>query len=116
MKNLPVIGKYLVVLPMLVFAMFHLTAADAMAGVVPIPGGAIWVYFTGACMIAGVVGIFIGKKAKLAAALMGLMILIFALSVWLPKVIGGDQMAMGTLLRDFAMVGAFWYLSKDLKN
>ena len=116
MNMLPTIGKYLLVVPLIGFVFGHFMNAKAMAGMVPIPGGEIWVYITGVCLLAGVIGILIGKKAKLAAQLMGLMILIFALTIWLPNFVGGDQMAMGTLIKDLSIAGGFWYLSGHLSD
>lgn len=116
MKSLPTIGKYLLVVPMLGFAIGHFTKAKAMAGMVPIPGGEIWVYLTGVFILAGVIGILINKKAKLAAQLFGLMVLLFALLIWLPSLMGGNEQAMGTLIKDLSIAGGFWYLSKDLSN
>ena len=40
---------------------FHIMGADKMAGMVPIPGGVFWVYFTGVAMIAAGVSIIIRK-------------------------------------------------------
>jgi putative oxidoreductase len=104
-------GRYLLIVPALIFGVFHLMSANDMAGMVPIPGGAIWVYITGICMIAAAVSIIIGKYDKLAAALLGLLILIFALSIHLPGVIstGGEDMgAMSSLLKDLGLVGGSW--------
>src|ERR1043166_5960693 len=44
-------------LPFAVFGLFHFVNANAMAGFVPVPGGVFWVYFTGAALVAGAVGI-----------------------------------------------------------
>ena len=59
-----------------------------MAGMVPIPGGAIWVYLTGLAMLAFIVSVFVGKFDKLAGTLLGIMILIFALGLHLPNLMG----------------------------
>ena len=70
MDALPKLGTYLFALPMAVFGIMHFMAGEAMAGMVPIPGGVIWVYLTGAALIAAAVAIIIGKKAVLAAQLL----------------------------------------------
>lgn len=111
MKNLPVAGKYMYAIPMIIFGVFHLTSAGDMAGMVPIPGGVFWVYLTGAALAAAGVAILIGKKAQLATQLLGLMLLIFALSIHLPGVMGGSQMSMPSLLKDLALAGGAWFMS-----
>lgn len=107
------VGKYLYAIPLLVFGFLHLGNANAMAGMVPIPGGAFWVYLTGVALIAAAVSIAIGKMDKLATALLGLMLIIFALSIHLPGIMGSEGMAqqasMGNLLKDLALSGAAWF-------
>jgi putative oxidoreductase len=39
-------GKYIFCIPLIMFGISHLTKADTMAGMVPVPGGVFWVYFT----------------------------------------------------------------------
>ena len=95
MNALLKIGKYLFALPLLGFVYGHFTSADAMAGMVPIPGGAIWVYLTGLAMLAFIVSVFVGK---------------FALGLHLPNLMGGDQNSMGMLIKDLMIAGgAFMY-------
>lgn len=116
------LGKYLYAIPFIVFGFGHLTNAGAMAGMVPIPGGEIWVYITGIGHIAAAVSIIIGKWDKLGTALLGLMLLIFALSLHLPGMMNAtDAMAkqgsMGQLLKDLSLAGAAWmyaaHMAKD---
>ncbi|MFY0626636.1 MAG: DoxX family membrane protein [Reichenbachiella sp.] len=118
MKNLPIIGKYLIISPSIVFGIFHLMNAKKMAKMVPnfLPEPQLWVYLTGLCLIAGGVAILIGKKAKLAAHLMGLLILTFVIFVHFPGAIDGQPMPIGMLLRDLSMIGGFWYLSASLSD
>jgi putative oxidoreductase len=102
------LGRFLLAIPMAVFGILHFMAANNMAAMVPIPGGAIWVYITGAALIAAAVSIIIQKKSRLAATLLAIMLLIFVLSIHLPGVLaGGDggQMSMMSLLKDIAIAG-----------
>lgn len=102
------IGRFLLAIPMAIFGILHFMAADSMAGMVPIPGGAIWVYVTGIALIAAAVSIIIQKKSRLAASLLAVMLLIFVLAIHLPGVLaGGDggQMSMMSLLKDLAIAG-----------
>ena len=117
MKAITGLGKYLFAIPMLVFGLFHFMSASDMAGMVPIPGGVFWIYLTGVALVAAAVSMVIGKMDKLAAVLLGLMLLIFALSIHLPAVAGGDQSAMPMLLKDVALAGgALMYASGLAKD
>lgn len=110
MKNLDLVGKYLFALPFGIFGIMHLMAADAMAGMVPafIPGGVLWIYLTGLALLAACVAMLLGKQAKLAATLLGVLMLVFVATIHLPGVVGGDQMAMPGVLKDLALAGAAW--------
>ena len=99
------IAKFLIAIPAAIFGVFHFMGAEKMAGMVPIPGGVIWVYLTGAALIAAAVAILIGKKARMAATLLGILILIFALTIHLPSVIGGSEESMPQLLKDLMISG-----------
>lgn len=111
------LGKYFFAVPFLIFGAFHMMSADAMAGMVPIPGGAVWVYLTGLGMIAAAVAIFIGKMDKLATFLLGVLLLIFAVTIHMKGAMDGDQASTTNLLKDLALAGASWlyagHLSKD---
>lgn len=116
MKNLPLIGKFCYAIPMILFGVFHFGGADSMKGMVPIPGGVLWVYVTGVALVAAGVSIIIGKKAKLATQLLGLMLLIFAMSIHLPGAMGGNDMSMATFLKDLALAGGAWFMSGSFKD
>ena len=93
-------------IPLVVFGVMHLMAADKMQGMVPsfIPGGVIWVYITGVLLILGASGFAINKSVQLAGYLLGGLMLIFILTIHLPVVIGGDQNGMGSLLKDLSLM------------
>ncbi len=98
-------ARYIFILPFAVFGIFHFMNASQMAGMVPIPGGVFWVYLTGLAHILAVIAFLTGKQAKLAALLLAVMLAIFALSVQLPAVMGGNQAAMSAFLKDIALAG-----------
>jgi len=75
MNGILSLGKYLFAFPMAIFGIFHFMVADQMAGMAP--GGAPMVYFTGAALIAAAVSITLAKMDKLAATLLGIMLLLF---------------------------------------
>jgi putative oxidoreductase len=99
------LGRYLFAIPFLAFAAFHFMGANDMVGMVPIPGGVIWVYITGLGLLLAPIAMLIGKYDKLAAALLGLMLLIFALSIHLPNALNGDP---GGMLKDLMLAGGAW--------
>lgn len=111
------IGRYLYALPFGVFGLFHFMNASQMAGMVPIPGGVFWVYLTGLAMLAASVAIIIETKARLAAILLGVLLLIYVLSIHLPAVIGGEmQPAMQNLLKDLALAGGAWFIAGSFEG
>lgn len=114
MNTLLGLGKYLFAVPFAVFGLLHFAAADGMAGMVPLPGGVIWVYLTGVALIAAAVSIIIGKMDKLATFLLGVMMLVFVALIHGKGVMGGDQMAMPSLLKDLALAGAAWLYAGNL--
>jgi uncharacterized membrane protein len=122
LNSLTKLGKWLFIIPFVVFGFFHLTGADKMAGMVPayFPGGAIWVYLTGLGQLAFAASVVLGKYDKLAAGLCALMLLVFVLTIHLPGVMaGGDmaQMAMSGLLKDIGLAGgALMYASAFAKD
>jgi len=82
-----------------------------------VPGPAIlWVYLTGVAMVAAAISLFIGKQEKLGSGLLGVLLLIFALTIQLPMVMGGDQAAMPSLLKDLALAGAAFFFSAQAKG
>lgn len=109
---LTTIGRYVYALPFAVFGIFHFMNAGQMAGMVPIPGGAFWVYLTGLAFLAFSVSLIIETKVHLAGILLGIMLLIFVLSIHLPAIVGGEmQPSMTNLLKDLALAGGAWYIA-----
>lgn len=114
------LGKYIFAVPFAVFGIMHLMNADAMAGMAPF-GGAIIVYITGLALIAASVSIIIGKMDKLASALLGLMLLLFALLVHAKGLsaatdAGASAASMGNMLKDLMLAGAAWMYSASLSK
>lgn len=111
MDALPKVGRFLFAIPMAVFGVFHFLNTQAMVGMVPIPGGAIWIYVTGVALIAAAAAIMVGQQAVLATRLLAVFLLLTALTVHLPAVMGGDQAAMSNVLKDLALAGGALILS-----
>jgi putative oxidoreductase len=102
------LGKYLFAVPFAIFGLLHFAGASSMAGMVPIPGGALWVYITGLAMLAAAVSIFIGKYDKLAMVALAALLVIFVLAIHVPGMMkGGEgaQFSLISILKDLAMAG-----------
>ncbi|NUQ82710.1 MAG: DoxX family membrane protein [Bacteroidetes bacterium] len=110
-------GRIIIAIPMLVFGIFHFAFGAGMAGMVPswLPGGVLWVYLTGAALIAGAVALFINKQARLAALLLAAFIAIVILTVHLPGMLGGNQVSMSMLLKDLGLVGGLLLVAHTTK-
>lgn len=111
MDALPKVGRFLFALPMAAFGILHFMNGQAMAGMVPIPGGIVWVYITGVALLAAAAAIMLGQQAVLATRLLAVFLLLTAFTVHLPAVLGGDQMAMSNVLKDVALAGGALVLS-----
>ncbi|MEK6480873.1 DoxX family membrane protein [Catalinimonas sp. 4WD22] len=99
------VARILFAVPFVIFGLFHFMNASAMAGMVPVPGGAFWVYLTGAAMLAAGVAILAGKYARIACLLLALLLLIYVFTIHLPGAMGGNQQSITNLLKDLAMAG-----------
>ena len=108
------ISRYLFALPFAMFGLMHLMKANDMTGMVPsfIPGGVFWVYITGLALMAAAISIIIKKKEKLATLLLGIMLVIFVLTIHLP----GGEASMANLLKDLSLAGAAFFFSGLAKD
>ncbi len=102
------VARYLYAIPFVIFGLFHFMNAGKMAPMVPLPGGVFWIYLTGLGLVAAGISIIIQKRAKLAALLLGIMLLIFILTIHLPGLMNEATMqtSMMNLLKDMALMGA----------
>lgn len=118
MNGLSFIGKLLLALPMAFFGVAHLSNPNSLSGVVPsyLPMPVIWVYLTGVALILAAVGIIIGKKAKLAAQLLALLLILFAVLVHLPQGLSGNDMEFANFFKNLAIAGGSLFMSSKLSN
>lgn len=102
-------GRILYSIPFLAFGVRHLMHASGMAVMVPIPGGAIWVYVTGIAMIAASIAIITGIQGKNAMILLALLLLIYIVSIQYPAMLSSDPMIkMGgtvSFYKDIGLMG-----------
>jgi uncharacterized membrane protein YphA (DoxX/SURF4 family) len=104
-----IVGRILFVIPFLAFGIRHLMHAGMMAGMVPIPGGVIWIYVTGICMILASIAALTGIQGRNAMLLLALLLIIYAFSIQFPAMIGSDpMMKMGgtvSFYKDLGLAG-----------
>lgn len=85
------------------FGVAHFINAEAVTGAVPayMPGDAsIWVYLTGAALVAAAVAIIIGIQKTLACYLLAALLLIFVFTIHLQPALEGNP---GSMLKDTAL-------------
>jgi putative oxidoreductase len=105
------LGRWLFALPFSIFGLLHFMSAEQMAKyVVPayMPAQEVWVYLSGAGLIAASVSMVIGKYDKLAATLLAGMLLLLVLMVHLPSAMSGGigaQIGTSNLLKDLSLAG-----------
>ena len=104
--------------PMAYFGFGHLSRTNEMAEIVPdfLPMPVLWVIVTGMGLVLSAISIVIGIKAKLAAKLLGLMLLLFAVMIHLPAGLMGDHSELFEFFENFALAGAALYISSHLKD
>ncbi len=106
------VARFVFAIPMLVFGFFHFTNISGMAFVVPgwlpLPGE-FWVVLTGAAFILAGISIIIRVLDYWASFLLGLMLLIFALTVHLPGIFNDVDGAMTNFLKDIVIAGGAWF-------
>lgn len=115
-SNLAKYSKYIFAVVMLVFGLFHFMSGDAMAEMVPIPGGVIWVYVTGAALVAAAVAVFINKYMRLAMFLLGVMLLLFVVLIHIPGAADGNEAAVPMVLKDLGLMAAAWMLAGNSED
>lgn len=99
------IARWLFALPFLVFGIVHFISGNQMVGIVPITGGIFWIYLVGVAHILAAISFITGKLTRLAGILLGIMLIIFALSIHLPALLSGNQMELSQVLKDLALAG-----------
>ena len=107
MNNLKNVGRIMFAVPFAMFGMMHIMMASNMTGMVPswVPGGVFWVYVTGMALVAAAISIIAKKQIYLASVLLAVLLGVFVMTIHLPALLGGDQMAMGGMLKDISLAG-----------
>jgi uncharacterized membrane protein len=108
-------GRLFFAIPMAVFGTEHLTDAADVARIVPswMPAHLFWVYFVGIALIAAVLSIVVKRQARLAATLLGIMVLLFVVMIHIPNIVTNprDRFAWVVGLREIAFSGGAFALA-----
>ncbi|MCB0600876.1 MAG: DoxX family membrane protein [Saprospiraceae bacterium] len=110
------LGKYLFIIPMLVFGILNIMNAKEMATMAPV-GGELMIYVTGIALIAASLSVIIGKFDRLACVLLALLLITIALTIHLPNLLNADDPAiqaasMDSFLKDIGLTGGALMASK----
>jgi uncharacterized membrane protein len=107
------LGRFLFAIPIAGFGVLHFLYPAFAPGVPPmyttisflIPGRLFWAGFTGAAFLVAAASIAIEKEMRLAAGLLGIMILVFALFTWVPRFSAHPSDIWGNWLKDLGLAG-----------
>jgi uncharacterized membrane protein YphA (DoxX/SURF4 family) len=118
-KILP-FGRLFFAMPMGVFGTEHLVDATDMAQAVPswMPAHLFWAYLVGVALIAAALSIILNKHARLAATLLGCMLLVFVATIHIPNTVAqhGARLFWTVALRDTSFSGGAFALAGGLSK
>ncbi len=104
-------------LPFIAFGIGHLMNASKMGGMVPIPGGVIWIYVTGAAMILAGIAAITKFQGKTAMLLLALLLLIYIVTIHIPTLM---KMGLMGLYKDTGLMAGALLLAgifdRETKN
>jgi putative oxidoreductase len=103
-------------LVIIVFGVTHFINTQEMRNFVPafVPGGGIWVYITGTLLILAGIAILLNMQTRLAGILLAILLLSFALTIHLPKVLDGNSSGVGQIMKDIGLAaGALLIASRS---
>jgi uncharacterized membrane protein len=102
-------GRLFFAIPLAVFGSEHFTVTASIATLVPrwIPAHTFWVYLVGVAFLCAALSIAVLVQARLAAALVGMTLLIFVLIMDMPGVVAhpGNRFFWALALRQLAFSG-----------
>jgi uncharacterized membrane protein len=115
LDDLTVLGRVFVPAALATFGAEHLASAHFIMQGVPawMPWHLFWAYFVGCALFAASVSFVANRYVKLSSWLLGLMLLIFVLTMHLPNVVHAphDRIRWAVMLRDFLFGLGAWSLA-----
>lgn len=104
----------------LIFGASHFAYAQFTATMVPawLGHGVFWAYATGAAHLAAGVSMLSGRRVRLSAALLALMMGSFVVLVHVPRVMAqpGDAAEVGFLICAVALTGSAWIMAERARS
>jgi uncharacterized membrane protein len=116
------LGRFCLGMFMIASGIQHFLYGDFVATLVPawIPGHYFWTYFAGIALIAGGAGLILPQTARLAAALTGLMILLWVVLLHIPRAMAAAdpqrRNEWTAVFEALAMSGIAFVLAGSLRN
>lgn len=111
-------GPLFYAIPLAVFGAQHFTATRFVAQGVPqwLPWHIFWTYLVGTALFAAALSFVTGVQTKLAAPLLGLMLLSFVFLLHIPNYVSSphDRVKFAVVLRDLAFSGGAFALAAKL--
>lgn len=111
-------GRLVFAIPLAVFGSEHFTLTASVATLVPrwIPAATFWVYLIGLAFLGAALSIAVLVKERLAAALVGMTLLIFVFVMDLPAAVAnpGNRFFWALALRELAFSGGAFALAMSL--
>jgi uncharacterized membrane protein len=114
------LARFFLGVPMVIFGIEHFIYEQFVESLVPnwIPWHAFWTYFAAVALIAGGSGMILKIRARLAAAMSGLMIFLWVLMLHLPRAAAAwhDTNEWTSVFQALAWSGAALILAENLRS
>jgi putative oxidoreductase len=100
-------------LVIIIFGVTHFVNTQEMRNYVPafVPGGGFWVYLTGFFLLASGVAMLVNRQVRMAAILLTVLLMCFALFVHLPRILNGFESGVGLIMKDIGLAAASLHIA-----